>query len=115
MPTLNNTLLSKDLDHIISQRSTSITGVLPASIKDVVFTATNTLLEELEEVEIAGTYQKINAELTINATKYTNLPSIGAVLRDGSGRQYKVLNIENDDPDNPIELKLQCDRRHTNA
>jgi hypothetical protein len=113
MGQFDQTLLSSDLDHIIGQRSTSITGVLPASITDVVFDATCTQMDESREVEVNGVYQDADSEFTINSTKYDNLPSIGSIFTDSAGRQIKVLSIETDDADNPIQMTLICNRRYT--
>lgn len=114
MSQLNQTTLSNDLDHIIGQRSTLLTGVLPVSIKDVEFTSTCTEMDESREVMVNGVEQIANAEYSINATKYTTLPSIGAILQDPSGRQVKVLSIESDDADDPVQLTMACNRRYSN-
>ena len=114
MSQLNQSVLSNDLDHIIGQRSTLLTGVLPVSIKDIEYISTCIEMDEGREVLVNGVEQTANAEYSINATKYTTLPSIGSILQDVSGRQVKVLSIESDDADNPVQLTLACNRRYSN-
>lgn len=114
MSQFNQSLLGSDLDHIIDQRSSPITGVLPTAIKDVVYSATCTEMDEEREVEISGVFHNANAEFTVNATKYSNLPSLGSILSDEAGRQIKVLAMEYDDANNPVQLTLVCNRRYSN-
>ncbi len=111
---LNQNLLSRDLDHIIGQRSTLITGVLPSKIEGVEFTATLTNLNEGRSVELSGIYEEADTEICINANNYTNLPSVGSILKDTQNRQYKVLSISNDFDENPIEKTFSCVSRHLN-
>ena len=114
MSQFSRSLESSDLNYIIRQRSTLLVGVLPLSIKDVEFTATNTTLSEGRDVEINGVYETATAEYVINIEGQSNIPSIGAILTDPTGRQIKVLDISRDDDENPVEATFLCNLRHIN-
>jgi len=111
---LKQDLLSSDLDHIIDQRSSPLTGVLPASIASLEFIATCSETDEDREIEVNGIYINANTEYSLNATKYATLPSIGSILEDASGRQVKVLALQYDDENDPVQLTLTCNRRFSN-
>ena len=112
MTTLPNSLLSLDLDHIIAQRPTTLTGVSPLAIQGVTFSAQVMGLQEGREFEVQGVMEEVSAEILINAQNYATLPSRGAVLSDGTGRAYKVLATTQDDPNDPVSYSMECIERY---
>ena len=90
-------------------------GVLPLSIKDIEFTATNITMEEGREVEINGTFAEISAEYVINLDGLSVQPSVGSILTDPSGRQVKILRVVYDDDNNPLHGTFICEHRHINS
>ena len=113
MTQLKTALLSNDLDHIIDQRPTELTGVSPVSIKDTTFKATQTQLEESRTVELNGVEMDLSATFSFNVVGLTTMPTIGSVLNDESGKYYKIMTTRFDDPNDPVMLTCDCIERYS--
>ena len=94
MSTLNEAVLSADLNFLISQSPVSLTGVTPSAIASIVYVGSLQSLEEGYEVELSGREVTIDTEFVLNKTEYSTLPSKGAVLLDTDGTKYKVMDIK---------------------
>lgn len=112
MGTLPNSLLASNLSHIIAQRATTLTGVRPASIQGTDFTCTVDSLEFGREIEVQGVVHSISASILLNASGLVTVPSIGAILEDNTGRVYKVMDVQQDDPANPVAYRMDCIERY---
>lgn len=97
MTTLSKTILSNDLDFLISETGKNFTAVSPVALADKVFHGALALLEEGYEIEVAGREVIIDSRLTINSTAYDALPTKGAVLQDPEGTKFKVVQIHRED------------------
>lgn len=114
MTQLSKVVLASDLDHIIGQRPTVLTGVLPQSIKDQTFTCSQTILEENRQVDLNGIDEEITATFVLRVHDLTgNLPSLGSVLKDNAGKFYKIMAVRNDDPNEPVGMSFDCIERYS--
>lgn len=113
MTQLNTALLSNDLDHIVEQRPTVLTGVSPVSISGTVFSATQTQLEHDRSVELNGIEVELSATFAINAHGLSVLPTVGSVLSDASGKYYKIMHTRFDDPNTPVMMSCDCIERYS--
>jgi hypothetical protein len=112
MGTLISSVLSKDLDHIIGQNESTLTGVHPAGILGEIYKGIVQGLEEGRSVEINGVEQEVSASILINAGVESNLPSLGSILQGDGNRQYKVVSIATDATSNPLAYKMDCVQRY---
>ena len=97
MTNLSKSVLSGDLDFLISETGKDFTGVSPAGIASKVFVGSLAEIEEGYELEVNGREVLIDARLTINAEAYETKPTKGAVLKDPNGTKYKVVQVAFED------------------
>ena len=87
-------VMSNDLDYLIGEQGTPLTGVSPTGIADTVYVGSLQSLEDGYEVELSGKEVMIDTEFVINEIKQATNPSKGAVLQDSDGVNYKVALVK---------------------
>ena len=112
MSNLSFSVLSNDLDFLISETGKNFTATNPTTLSGKVFVGSLALLEEGYELEISGKEVVIDSKLTINSSGYADLPTKGAVLEDLKGTKYKVVMIHQEDfsPSYVMDLSSQYAR-----
>lgn len=97
MSNLNFSVLSSDLDFLISETGKNFTATNPPSLSGKIFVGALALLEEGYEMEVSGKEVIVDSKLTINSGSYDALPTKGAVLEDPAGTSYKVVVVHEED------------------
>lgn len=112
MTNLSFSVLSNDLDFLISETGKNFTATNPAALSGKIFVGSLAILDEGYELEISGKEVVIDSKLTINSSGYDALPAKGAVLQDLAGTQYKVVMVHQEDfsPSYVMDLSSQYAR-----
>jgi len=97
MGTISAAVLSSDLDFLIRETGKEFVGVTPGAITDLVFLGAFNTLDEGYDVMVSGNEVTIDAQIILNGSGYSTLPTKGAVLQDRDGNNFKVLDIEKED------------------
>ena len=97
MGTLNTEVLTSDLDFLITETGKEFVGVTPAAITNLVYLGSFNSLDEGYDVMINGHEVTIDAQMILNGSVYSTLPTKGAVLQDRDGNNFKVLDIATED------------------
>ena len=92
--TVKKSVVASDLDYLIGEQGTELTGVSPTAIASTVFVGSFQSIEDGYEVELSGKEVMIDTEFIINETKHVTNPSKGAVLEDSDGVKYKVALVK---------------------
>jgi len=98
-----SSLISDNLNFAISQISATLTAVTPTNSE--VYIANKQDVESGFEIFEDGREVTIDTKFYINRSDYSDLPSKGMVLTDGS-TNYKVINIHDDSIN--ITRRLDC-------
>jgi hypothetical protein len=94
MSSVASSVISSDLDYLINEQRTELTGVTPSSVAGIVYEGSMQSLEDGYEVELAGKEVTIDTEYVLNEGKHSTNPSKGAVLEDSEGVKYKVALVK---------------------
>ena len=86
-------LISDNLNFAISQIQVSLTAVSPTNSET--YLASKQDIEEAFDIYETGREETIDTKFYININQYTDLPTKGMILTDGSKR-FKVINIFDD-------------------
>jgi hypothetical protein len=108
MGTLNTEVLTSDLDFLIKETGKEFVGVTPAAITDLVFLGAFNSLDEGYDVMVSGNEVTIDAQIILNGSGYSTLPTKGAVLQDRDGNKFKVLDITREDYGPGYVLKVMA-------
>jgi len=106
MTTLTPSVLSADLDFLISETGKEYVGVSPSNIEDKVFFAAISTVTEGYEVELAGREVIIDAEIMLNGDAYDTLPEKFGVIKDRDNVYFKVLEVKKEDFGPAYTLKV---------
>ena len=91
---VKSSVVSNDLNYLIGQQGTELTGVSPTGIADTVYVGSFQSIEDGYEVELSGKEVMIDTEFIINESKHATNPSKGAVLQDSAGTKFKVAMVK---------------------
>ena len=94
MSSVSTAALSTDLDYLIGEQPTQLTGVSPSGLAGKVFNGSLMSMEDGYEVELSGKEVMIDTEFVLNESKQESNPSKGAVLEDSEGTKYKVAMVK---------------------
>ena len=86
--------VSADLDYLIGEQQTELTGVSPTAYVGLKYQGSLQSIEDGYEVELSGKEVLIDTEYCFNASKHTLLPVKGCVVEDGDGTKYKVADVK---------------------
>ena len=94
MSSVNPAVISSDLDYLINEQRTELTGVSPAGLVGLKWQGSLQSMESGYEVEIAGLETMVDTEFCFNVSKTSTNPTKGAVLQDPTGEKYKVAEVK---------------------
>ena len=113
MGKLPTELQESDLDHIIGFAPVTLTGAYPASVQGKTYEADIQTITLGRTIEASGVEAELTTTIRIRASKYDVLPSLGCVLTSGGGHQYKVMEIQYDDEENPVVATYGCVNKYS--
>lgn len=103
MSIISSNLIGDNLNFAIANITTTLTAVTPTNSETYVANKQDT--EVAFEIFEDGREVTIDTRFYLNKTSYTDLPTKGMILTDGS-RNYKVMNTHNDSAN--ITLRIDC-------
>jgi len=103
MSIISSSLISDNLNFAVANMTTTLTAVTPTNSE--VYVANKQDVEVAFEIFEDGREVTIDTRFYLNKSSYTDLPTKGMILTDGS-RNYKVMNTHNDSPN--ITLRIDC-------
>lgn len=96
MSSVAPSVISSDLDYLIGEQPTELTGVTPAGLTGKKWRGSLQSMEAGYDVEISGIETTVDTEFCFNASKQSTNPSKGAVLESPSGEKFKVAEIKSE-------------------
>ena len=94
MSSVSLSVISSDLDYLIGEQPTELTGVSPAGLVGLKWQGSLQSMESGYEVEISGLETMVDTEFCFNVSKTSTNPTKGAVLQDPKGEKYKVAEVK---------------------
>lgn len=96
MSSISKAIISRDLDFLINEIPTQLTGVAPASIANLKFLGSFQSTDTGFMVDVSGLETEIDTEFCYNSSKHSVNPSKGAILQDEDGTKYKVADVKSE-------------------
>jgi hypothetical protein len=96
MSSVSPSVISSDLDYLISEQPTELTGVTPSSLTGKKWRGSLQSMEAGYDVEISGIETTVDTEFCFNASKQATNPTKGAVLESPTGERFKVAEIKDE-------------------
>jgi hypothetical protein len=107
MSIISESLIRSNLNFAIDNMTTTLTAVAPTNSE--AYVANKQDIETAFEIFQDGREVTIDTRFYISKSEYTDLPSKGMILTDGT-RNYKVVNTHTDAAN--VTLRIECEAQH---
>ena len=96
MSSVSPSVISSDLDYLIGEQPTELTGVSPAGVAGLKWARLFAINGSRLHVEMSGIETTVDLEFCFNAEKQSTNPSKGAVLESPTGERFKVAEVKSE-------------------